>query len=150
MSFSDEDSPMNRRLRSGGALAVAAGALFTMTSCDKPTPLITLQSGRTVVSSEAVLYTRDGQTAQPKPAAQTLYTRNGTTVQVSVAKDVADRGWLVRQGDTVIVSTTHDHAATFVASGLGSTPLTLTILTAPTDNSNNASGLWVFKLANSN
>lgn len=141
---------MTRRLRTGAALAVAGGAILTISGCEKPTPLVTVQSGRTYVSSEAVLYVRDGQTVTQNQTQQTLYTRDGATVQVSVAKDIADRGWLVRQGDNVIVSTTHDHAATFVASGLTSTPVVLSLLTAPTDSGPRASGLWVFKLANSN
>jgi hypothetical protein len=84
--------------------ACGAGlALVGLTACEQPVPIVTVQSGRTVVTGEAQSWCfggrpgaecrGDARTARPIPVEVTP----GQLVAIDVAKEVAERGWFVQQ-----------------------------------------------------
>lgn len=91
---------MTRRRRPLVA-ASAAAALLGLSGCEAPTPIVTLQSGTQVVTAEARSWCfgdAPGEDCRSGPAAPTtLEASPGQLVAVDVAKEIADRGWVLQQ-----------------------------------------------------
>jgi len=91
---------MTARTRLVAGLSAGA-ALLTLTGCQKPTPIVSLVSGKQSVHSDATIYCFEGQSAQqqncrtdvgrPTP----LEVKVGQQVGIDVAKQLADAGWVV-------------------------------------------------------
>jgi hypothetical protein len=89
-----------RPARRPAAAASAVVAALALTGCEAPTPIVTMQSGTSVVTSEARVWCfggfgqecRDEQQARP---AVRLEASPGQLLSFDVSKEVAERGWFV-------------------------------------------------------
>lgn len=85
------------------AAASAGFAVVGLTGCEQPTPIVTLQSGRTVVTSEAQSWCFGGrpnaECRDQRATAPVVQMRAtpGQLVSIDVSKQVAERGWFVVQ-----------------------------------------------------
>lgn len=83
------------------AAASAAVAALGLTGCEKPLPIVTVQSGTTVEVAEARSWcfgeAPGEKCVQGEQAATELEAKPGQIVSVDVSKEVADRGWVLRQ-----------------------------------------------------
>ncbi len=117
-----------------------------LAGCNRPTPLVTLQSGDNFVQAHAAQY--DRASAVIKDAgyqAPVLHAVPGSTVNIDVAKSVADRGYFLASNDTRISEIiTKQHYRLTVPDGRGE--VNLTIFQAPHAGSDQASGSWPFRL----
>lgn len=92
-------TPRRRRTAVLGALA----ALLSLTACQKPTPIVTVQSGTTVVKSNAQIWCFGGvpdaecRDDEATVKATKLEATPGQLVSIDVSKEVADRGWVLEQ-----------------------------------------------------
>lgn len=93
------------------ALAAAAALAGLLAGCEKPTPLVTLQSGTAVVHSEAACWARGdaGAVDEAECLARsrergvgTLRVEPGRPVRIAVDTGVADTGWVVGLNRRVI------------------------------------------------
>src|SRR6476661_2780522 len=79
----------------------AAVALVTLTGCQKPTPTVSLVSGRQSVHSDATIYCFEGQSASQQNCRTDVHTptalpiKVGQQVGIDVSKQLADAGWVV-------------------------------------------------------
>ena len=82
------------------ALASAAAAVLSLSGCEAPTPIVTLQSGTNVITSEARLWCFEGvgqecrdeqEERQPVP----FEAAPGQLLSFDVGKEIAERGWFV-------------------------------------------------------
>jgi len=81
---------------------LTAVALLGLSGCQKPTPIVTVQSGGTSVHTDAGRWCFPGQSgdgcrtdAAPEPAVLTV--TPGQTIGVDVDKAVVERHWFVQQ-----------------------------------------------------
>lgn len=83
------------------AAASAAVAALGLAGCEKPLPIVTVQSGTTVEVAEAGTWCFGGapgaQCVDGDAAATTLEASPGQIVSIDVAKEVAERGWVLQQ-----------------------------------------------------
>lgn len=94
--------PPRRRL----SASVCAGlVVFSLTACEKPSPLVTLVSSGNTVYSEAKVYCFEGQSVQQANCAgreeqvKELRVRSGQPIGIDVDKEVVERGWLIEVGE---------------------------------------------------
>jgi hypothetical protein len=76
-------------------VGAAALSLLILTSCEQPTPSVTLQSGSRSVHDEATVYIRDGKQTRGSASAKVLKVRAGALVGIDVDSTIADHGWAV-------------------------------------------------------
>jgi hypothetical protein len=122
-----------------GLVVVALGA------CDRPTPSITLQSGKTSVSTSATQYSRGGAAIKRTPAIPALTVAPGGAIGIDVADSVASHGYYLSVGGqriTDTIKTNHYRLDVGTSSGQAQ----LVIFQAPRAGSTAASGSWVFNL----
>ncbi|WP_242605460.1 YgdI/YgdR family lipoprotein [Frankia sp. Cppng1_Ct_nod] len=134
------------RWRRLAALPVLGALVLVLAGCDRPTPLVTIQSGRNFVQAHAAQYDRDGaviKDAGYQPPV--LRAVPGDSVNIDVPKSVADNGYFLASNDTRISDIiTVQHYRLTVPDGRGQ--VNLTIFQAPHGGSNGASGSWPFRL----
>ena len=152
---------VTRRPRVGalGALGVLAAAA-TLTGCDRPTPLVTAQSGGTVVTANAACYTRGGVLRRYPGTTPVLKVGNGDRVGLDVPRSMADDGWTVTlttadrsQSQAIATVPKKQHYLSFPVPDVGATRTALLALIqtgsttcTPGEKSPNRSGVWVFEL----
>jgi hypothetical protein len=88
---------ISTRLRVAAAV-LGAGAIATVLSaCDKPTPNITVFTGRTTIQVSPAKYCYDGNanTCRTTSAAGSITATSGSTIVVDVPREVADNHWAV-------------------------------------------------------
>ncbi|WP_322754293.1 MULTISPECIES: hypothetical protein [unclassified Frankia] len=132
-------------------LPVLGALVGVLAGCDQPTPLVTMQAGRSFVQAQAASYDRDGTVVKGAgdqiPA---LHAAPGEIINIDVPKSVADRGYFLTsvdaQSNEVQISDTikdqHYHLTTPGRAG----ELPLTIFQVPRSDSGPASGSWKFRL----
>lgn len=131
-----------RRLVAVPVVGVAAVALA---SCDRPTPAVSLQSGKTYVTTSATQYQRGGTVAKHAPQVPRITVVPGGTISVDVASSVARQGYYLSVGGQRISDTIKkDHYRLEVGNTAGQAQLVL--FQVPRSGSQNASGSWVFNL----
>ncbi len=146
-----------RRLLAAASVGIA---LVGLTGCQQPTPIVTLQSGRTVVTSEAQTWCFGGKPnascrdqRASIPAVQMRATP-GQLVSIDVSKQVAERGWFAVQEVPGIESqngaypTRDDHYFTLTMPP-ATVQLTIRALDGERDadgeyDRNRVTGLWTF------
>jgi 3D (Asp-Asp-Asp) domain-containing protein len=69
--------------------------LLLVTSCQRPTPSVTLQSGSRSMHAEATAYVRDGRQTRGSTSSKVLLVRPGALVGIDVDGSIADAGWQV-------------------------------------------------------
>jgi hypothetical protein len=74
---------------------VSAIGLLILTSCQQPTPNVTIQSGSRSVHDGATAYVRAGKQVRGSDAAKVLRVRPGALVGIDVDGTIADHGWSV-------------------------------------------------------
>ena len=150
-----------RRRRPAAALAAAA-ALFGLTACEQPTPLVTIYSGQTSINDRAFSYCFEGQDPAAEPGTEgacrydvegrqpkVLEVRPGDQVLVDVDKALADAGWYVvlrgagAQASRLAVQ--EEHVTRFQPDFSQSPTITVEIrkVVSPEDDSQ-TTGLWQF------
>ena len=102
---------------SGRPLATAvAGTLLLvgLTGCQKPTPGVTVSSGKRSVHVEATTYCRDGQSAAQRNCVEHLKrfglvrVKEGDAVAIDVDSSIAKHGWILVDADANARSAVQD------------------------------------------
>ncbi|WP_131764705.1 hypothetical protein [Candidatus Protofrankia californiensis] len=134
------------RRRRPVVLCLLGALVVVLTGCDRPTPLVTLQSGGNFVKAHAAQYDHDGAVIRDAGyQAPVLHAVPGSTVNIDVAKSIADKGYFLASNDTRISELiTEEHYRLTVPDGRGE--VNLTIFQAPHAGSDQASGSWPFRL----
>ncbi len=130
--------------------AVAVVTLLATSSCEKPTPLVTVHSGSSVAQSEPQVWCHPGQKftagncAGDKTApAKVVRVSGNNSVGVDVAAEVAEHGWYVAT-DKNRSDIQHE---LFYRLPLGlQTQGPLNIRVVALDRNRQARGLWLFTL----
>lgn len=127
-------------------LALIGAVAVVVAGCDKPTPSVGIQSGRTWVHTSATQYEFDGgKVAKRSPSVPSITVVPGGTVNVDVSHSIAKRGYYLSVGGQRITDTiTSDHYRLPVANTNGQAQIVL--FQAPKKGSTSASGSWVFNL----
>ena len=152
---------LRRRL---GATLTASAALFALTGCQEPTPIVTLYSGGTSLYDEAFSYCFEGQDPGKEPGAEgacrfdadrqtkVLAVRPGDEVVVDVDREIADSGWYVVLRGTQAtqqtrLATQQEHVTSFQPDFTQSPTITV-LVQKLTDTSDTAQsvGVWQFTL----
>lgn len=132
-----------------GAVLLAA----VLTGCEKPSPVVTVFSGKQLVHSEAQCYAFGESTVSPAACAKQvrevpeLTIRAGETIGIDVAKAVADSGWIAAiNGQRLSGGIVDGHYFKFALGpdALAQAPLELQIIARGDDKQNK--GVWIFKL----
>lgn len=147
--------PARRRLLAAASALLSAAAL---TACERPTPLVTVQSGGEHTYTEANVWcfeedqvVDDGECAERSEAVTELPVRGGEQVGVDVGEEVVERGWQLElldpaspeSGQTAPVQDDHWFAFTAPSLQPGSR-LLLTVRTVTGEGQ--ATGEWQFAL----
>ncbi|KLL10066.1 hypothetical protein [Protofrankia coriariae] len=134
------------RRRRPVVLGLLGALILVITGCDKPTPLVTLQSGGNFVQAHAAQYDRDGTVIKKGGyQAPVLHAAPGSVVNIDVAQSIADKGYFLASNDTRITDIiTEPHYRLSVPDGRGE--VNLTVFQAPHAGSEQASGSWPFRL----
>lgn len=137
------------------ALATASVALFALTACEKPTPLVTVTSGGSTAEGESTCWAAQGQAlpdaCQNPPSIGTIKVKPGATVGISVDPKLADAGWrLAIDGQALVSQPIHDdyYAFDVPGQGLGRSDAALQIVVSGQGGSDTSAirGLWRFTL----
>ncbi len=151
-----------RRRRLATALGVSA-ALFGLAACEKPTPIVTLQSGSVSLYDSAFSYCFEGQDPTQEPGApdacrfdtgenrqpKVLEVRPGDEVLIDVDKSIAESGWFVALrgagGQASRLATQTEHVTRFQPDFSQSPTITVEIrkLASPRDDAQPV-GVWQF------
>lgn len=135
-------------MRRPGLLVVLVLGVLLTAGCTKPTPAVTIQSGRTTVRSEAIQYQRDGKPVISRSGAKALTVRPGDYLNISVDRETANAGWVVLLGGQKVspLLINDQHAFSFQVPGFsGGSDATLAIFQQP-PNGGPAAGSWLFTL----
>jgi hypothetical protein len=68
---------------------------MVLAGCQKPTPGVTLQSGKRVVRADATAYVRDGKQIRSDGAVKVLLAYPGSRVGIDVDGSIAEKNWSV-------------------------------------------------------
>ncbi|MGF7238427.1 MAG: hypothetical protein ACQSGP_26210 [Frankia sp.] len=127
------------------AVPVVGVAVVALAACDRPTPSVSLQSGKTYVTTSATQYVRGGQVTKHSPPIPRITVVPGGIIAVDVAPSVASHGYYLSVGGQRITDTIKkDHYRLEVGNTNGQAQIVL--FQAPKSGSTNASGSWVFNL----
>ncbi len=133
------------RARRLAVVPVVGVAVVALAGCDRPTPSVSLQAGRTYVTTSATNYLRGGTVTRHAPPVPRIAVVPGGVISVDVASSVASRGYYLSVGGQRITDTiTKDHYRLEVGNTNGQAQLVL--FQAPRSGSTDASGSWVFNL----
>ncbi|MCM3923987.1 hypothetical protein ND748_20230 [Frankia sp. AiPs1] len=83
------------RLAATTAVAAAVAVGLGITGCNRPTPLVTMESGGDFVTTNAAQYLRDGALIQRTGSPPHLDARPGGSLNIDVPTSVADRGYFL-------------------------------------------------------
>ena len=137
-------------------LPVALGAVLLtagLSGCEKPSPLVTVFSGRHLVHSEAQCYAFGDKAVSPQECAKQvrsvpeLTIHPGETIGIDVAKDIADGGWIAAiNGQRLSGGIVDGHYFKFALGpdAIAQAPLELQVIARGDDKQNK--GVWIFKL----
>jgi hypothetical protein len=113
--------------RTAAAVLGAATIATVLSSCDKPTPSITVFTGHTAIQVAPAKYCYDGNanTCRTTDAAATISATSGSTIVIDVPREVADNHWAVAAfvKDSTGKITTIDASSSAVVSGTHSVRL---------------------------
>ena len=144
---SDPPARRPRRSRLPLLLLPPVAAIGVLTSCDEPTPLVTVQSGSTVVKANATTYVRDGKVQQFSRDVPVLPVHQGDQINIDVERNLAAQGWLVAFEGVRVTPVLKDHAASlWVPQFTQAGTLTMRVFAAPSSPNGDATGQWVFQL----
>ncbi|KJE22220.1 hypothetical protein FF36_03483 [Frankia torreyi] len=130
------------RLAAITAAIVAVG--LGVAGCDRPTPLVTMESGGDFVKTNAAQYLRDGALIQQTVSPPHLDARPGGSLNIDVPTSVADRGYFLSVNNQRITETISDTHYRYLLPNVQGT-VNLVVFAAPTDpKSTTASGSWPF------
>jgi hypothetical protein len=98
------------------AATAAAGALLLLglAACEKPTPGVTVSSGKRSVHVESTTYCRDGQSAAQRNCVEHLKrfglvrVKDGDSVAIDVDSSIAKHGWILVDADANARSAVQD------------------------------------------
>lgn len=100
--------------RAAAAVLLAAGVSGLLAGCEKPTPLVTIQSRDRVVHSEALCWQREAagpqncsaenQAARGQSALETLPVRANEPVLINVDPELEETGWTASLDGVPIVA----------------------------------------------
>ena len=124
-------------------------AIGVLTSCEEPTPLVTVQSGSTVVKANATTYVRDGKVQRYAQDVPVLPVRLGDRVNIDVERNLAAQGWFVAFEGERVTPLLHDHAASVLVTGFTqNNDLTMRIFAPPSSSNADspAGGASIFRL----
>ena len=122
-------------------------AIGVLTSCEEPTPLVTVQSGSKVVKANATTYVRDGKVQRFTQDVPVLPVHQGDKINIDVERNLAAQGWLVAFEGVQVTPVLKDHAASvWVPEFTRQGTLTMRVFAAPAAPGGDASGQWVFQL----
>ncbi|MGZ4665176.1 MAG: hypothetical protein ACXV5Q_09095 [Frankiaceae bacterium] len=122
-------------------------AIGVLTSCEDPTPLVTVQSGSTVVKANATTYVRDGEVKRSTQDVPVLPVHQGDKINIDVERNLAAQGWLVAFEGVQVTPVLKDHAASvWVPQFTQQGTLTMRVFAAPATPNGDARGQWVFQL----
>lgn len=140
---------------------VAASSLLLLSGCDKPDPMVAVQSGPSEDHVDAVCWARDAKAISPTTCANRLdpaalaerqgvvRVRAGDSIGISVDPEVADAGWQAQIGDGALsarrLTTTYFRFGPIGEQDLANAPLALRIY-AFAGSGNTPRGLWTFTL----
>ncbi|WP_163553368.1 hypothetical protein [Candidatus Frankia alpina] len=127
------------------AITTAIAAVgFGVASCDRPTPLVTMESGGDFVKTNAAQYLRDGALIERSVSAPQLDARPGSSLNIDVPTSVADRGYFLSVNNQRITETITDTHYRYLLPNVQGT-VNLVVFAAPTGTkSTTASGSWPF------
>jgi hypothetical protein len=144
------DPPARRPRRSRLPLLLLppVAAIGVLTSCEEPTPLVTVQSGSRVVKANATTYVRDGEVKQYTQDVPVLPVHLGDRVNIDVERNLAAQGWFVAfESLGRVTPVLKAHAASVLVPGFTQQgTLMMRIFAAPATASGDARGSWVFQL----
>lgn len=132
-----------------GAVLLAAG----LSGCQKPSPLVTVFSGRHLVHSEAQCYAFGNQGVSPQQCATqlrpvpALKIRPGETIGIDVSSSVAADGWIAAiNGQRLSTGVVDGHYFHFALGpdAIAQSPLELQVIARGDGKTNR--GVWIFKL----
>lgn len=152
--------PLSRRLV---AAAGAVVAVLGLAACEKPTPIVTIQSGTNHVFDEAFSYCFEGQDPEVEPGQEgacrtdadreprVLAVDPGNQVGISVDVELAEEGWFIaltdEDGQTQRLATTEGHYSSFEPDFNSSPTFRLEVrkLDEPVDGAE-VRGIWLFTI----
>lgn len=108
--------PARRTALTAGAVAAAT---LVLAGCAKPTPRITVQSGATVVTTEATRYQRGGTVKTFQRSVPSLPVHEGDRVALDVPASLAHDGWIVLVDATQLTPIETGHFASVTITSLG-------------------------------
>lgn len=108
--------PARRTALSAGAVTAAT---LVLAGCDKPTPRVTVQSGTTVVTTEASRYQRGGKVQTFSRSVPSLPVHEGDRVAIDVPAGLAHDGWIVVVDATQLTPIESGHFASVTITSLG-------------------------------
>ncbi|WP_261556550.1 hypothetical protein [Frankia tisae] len=124
--------------------AAIAAVGFGAAGCDRPTPLVTMESGGDFVKTNAAQYLRDGAVVERSVSPPRLSARPGSSLNIDVPTSVADRGYFLSVNNARITETITDTHYRYLLPNVQAT-VNLVVFAAPTGaKSTTASGSWPF------
>jgi hypothetical protein len=140
-----------------GALGAVCASLAVLCACQKPTPLVTVTSGRDSVHSQTACYD-DGRRVPVSRLRTCLRGRHFTALKVDpdalvhfgVDPVIADRGWTILLNGRPLTDRSHNTyrtvpAGVFFSRSLGATGRS-TLASVLEGNGTRLTGLWSFTL----
>ncbi|EIV95205.1 hypothetical protein [Frankia sp. QA3] len=130
--------------RLAAIIAAVAAVGLGVAGCDRPTPLVTMESGGDFVKTNAAQYLRDGALIERSVSPPHLAARPGGSLNIDVPTSVADRGYFLSVNNERITETITDTHYRYLLPNVQGT-VNLVVFAAPTDaKSTTASGSWPF------
>ncbi|WP_462188143.1 MULTISPECIES: hypothetical protein [unclassified Frankia] len=131
-----------RRLAVAPAAAVVVG--LGLSGCERPTPLVTMESGGHFVQTNAAQYEWDGTVIQKSVSPPHITVRPGNAINIDVPTSVADRGYFLVLGRERVTDKINETHYRYVPAK--NTPALLVVFALPEagSSSDQASGSWPF------
>jgi hypothetical protein len=137
-------SPRGPFPRLAAILSAVVVTGLALAGCDRPTPLVTMESGGDFVQTNAAQYLRNGTVIQRTVSPPHLTAKPGGSLNIDVPSSVADRGYFLSANNQRLTDTITSTHYRYPLPNVQGT-VNLVVFAAPTDpKSTTASGSWPF------